>query len=325
MIERTYLPEGQLLTTPQNRECCASLPALERALAAGTILEGIALMCDSHMDLLVDLPALPGVRGVIPHEEAVWTRPGEIVKDIAILTRVGRPVCFKVQSIGQPDPDGRVTLSLSRRAAQAECAQVYIADLCPGDIIRGRVTHLEPFGAFVDIGCGVSALLPVDALSVSRIRHPGDRLWCGELIWTVVRSIDPTNGRVFLSTRELLGTWSENASRFEPGQTVTGILRSVESYGAFVELAPNLAGLAELREGDREALTSQIGRTVAVFIKSIQPERMKIKLVLIDISLHDPIPTPHLSYFIRGDKTDHMDHWEYSPPGARRFIGTTFE
>lgn len=323
-METRYLPEGQLLTTPQNREICASLQALERAQANGTIIEGIALLCDSELNLHIDFPALPGVRGIIPREEAVYTRPGETVKDIAILTRVGKPVCFKVQGIGA-GADGTVTLQLSRRAAQAECAAVYMADLRPGDIIRGRVTHLEAFGAFVDIGCGLASLLPVDAMSVSRIRHPRERFWCGELIWAAVRATDAATGRLFLSTRELLGTWLENAARFEPGQTVVGILRSVEDYGVFVELAPNLAGLAELRDADREVVRDLIGRRVAVFIKSIQPDRMKVKLVLIDAARGEPVPTPHLDYFIQGDRVPHLKRWVYSPPGAGRWIGTEFE
>lgn len=324
MMETKYLPEGQLLTTPQNREICASLQALERAQASGRIVEGIALLCDSDLNLHIDLPALPGVHGIIPREEAVYARPGETVKDIAILTRVGKPVCFKVQGIGA-NADGTVALRLSRRAAQAECAAVYIADLRPGDIIRGRVTHLESFGAFVDVGCGLSSLLPVDAMSVSRIRHPRERFWCGELIWAAVRTTDAATGRLFLSTRELLGTWLENAARFEPGQTVVGILRSVEEYGAFVELAPNLAGLAELRDADREAVRDLVGRRVAVFIKSIQPDRMKVKLVLIDTARGEPVPTPQLEYFIRGDRVSHLSRWVYSPPGAGRWIGTEFE
>ena len=172
-MEANYLPEGQLLTSAA-RDACSSLPMLERAQASGAILEGTALLCDSELNLHIDFPALPGVRGIIPREEAVYTRPGEPVKDIAILTRVGKAVCFKVQGIDIPDAEGLTTVRLSRRAAQAECAAVYIADLAPGDVVRGRVTHLESFGAFVDIGCGLCSLLPVDAMSVLP-RRPGQR------------------------------------------------------------------------------------------------------------------------------------------------------
>lgn len=320
----TYVPEGLLLSTPRNRELTSSLAGLEKAMETGAILEGLALLCDADLNLHIDFPALPGIRAQIPRSEVVFTRPGETVKDIAILTRVGKAVCFKVIGIGEADSEGRVSVTLSRRAAQAACASAYLADLIPGDIIRGRVTHLESFGAFVDIGCGLSSLLSVDAISVSRITHPRDRLYNGQLIWAVVRNVEALTGRIFLSTRELLGTWEENASRFEPGQTVAGIVRSVEEYGIFVELAPNLAGLAERREGDRALAEGLVGRTAAVFIKSIIPERMKVKLVLIDAYRGEPLPAPKMTYFIRGDKVTHIDRWLYSPPLSRKRVETVF-
>ena len=87
-----------------------------------------------------------------------------------------------------------------------------------------------------------------------------------------MRSVDVENRRITLTHRELLGTWEENAALFAAGETVRGIVRSVEPYGVFIELAPNLSGLAENREG----LTP--GTPVSVYIKSILPQRMKIKL-----------------------------------------------
>lgn len=322
-MEHTYLPEGQLLTTLRNREYTASLSGLERAMATGSIIEGTALLCDSEFNLHVDFPALPGVRGIIPREESVWSRDGESPKDIAILTRVGKSVACKVTGLEQRE-DGSTTVFLSRRLAQAECAARYLDTLIPGDIIRAKVTHLENFGAFVDIGCGIPSLLSVDTISVSRINHPRDRLYNGQMIWVVVKSVDRDSGRIFVSTRELLGTWEQNAARFTPGQTVAGIVRSVEDYGVFVELAPNLAGLAEVRECDRDAVQSLIGRTAAVFIKSIIPERMKVKLVLIDAHRGEPVPLPRLHYFIRGDEVEHMDRWVYSPAGAKKRVETVF-
>ncbi|MBQ2254659.1 MAG: 30S ribosomal protein S1 [Clostridia bacterium] len=322
-MEHTYLPEGQLLTTLRNREYTTTLSGLERAMDTGAIIEGTVLLCDSDFNLHVDFPALPGVRGIIPREEAVWSHDGEPAKDIAILTRVGKTIACKVTGLEQQE-NGGTTVHLSRRLAQAECAARFLNTLVPGDIIRAKVTHLENFGAFVDIGCGIPSLLSVDTISVSRISHPRDRLYNGQLIWAVVRSIDRGTGRIFVSTRELLGTWEQNAARFTPGQTVAGIVRSVEEYGVFVELAPNLAGLAEVRDCDREAVHSLVGRTAAVFIKSIIPERMKIKLVLIDAHRGDPVPLPRLHYFIRGDEVEHIDRWIYSPAGARKRVETVF-
>jgi small subunit ribosomal protein S1 len=327
-MENVYLPEGQLISSPRNRELTASVEGLERAMSTGAILEGTALLCDAEFNLHIDFPALPHVKGIMPREETALARDGETVKDIAILTRVGKSVCFKVLRI--EERAGETVAVLSRRAAQIECATHYLSALIPGDLVRARVTHLEGFGAFVDIGCGMPSLLSVDAISVSRISHPRDRVYNGQMIWAVVRHVDNTvgrySGRIFLSTRELLGTWEENAARFTPGETVAGIVRSVEDYGVFVELAPNLAGLADLRDGvhDRAALASMVGRRAAVFIKSIIPERMKIKLVLIDAYKDDPIPTPKLTYFIDGETTSHIDRWVYSPANARKRIETVF-
>ena len=322
-MEHMYVPEGGILTTARNRELTSTLQGLERAMETGVIIEGTVILCDGDFNLHVDFPALTGVKGIIPRAEAVWSRDGEPPKDIAILTRVGKAVACKVTGIEQGE-DGMTTVYLSRRLAQAECVANYLEGLIPGDIIRAKVTHLESFGAFVDVGCGVPSLLSVDCISVSRITHPRDRLYNGQTIWCAVRSIDRETGRIFVSTRELLGTWEQNAARFTPGQTVAGIVRSVEEYGVFVELAPNLAGLAEVRECDREAVHGLIGRTAAVFIKSIIPERMKIKLVLIDAYRGEPVPLPGLRYFIRGDETAHVDRWVYSPAGAKKRVETVF-
>lgn len=313
-----YLPEGLLYSSAENREYLSSLSSLERAMNEGRILESTALLCDSSMRLHVDLY---GIEGIIEREEALYCREGEQIKDIAIITRVGKPVCFKVISISHKN--GKPVVYLSRRAAQLECLHCYLDGLICGDIVRARVTHLESFGAFVDIGCGISSLLSVDCISVSRISHPSDRLSVGEYIYSVIKSIDKENGRIFVSMRELLGTWSENASLFEAGQTVAGIIRSIESYGVFVELAPNLAGLAELKDGMKERLASSIGQYSAVYIKSIIPERMKIKLVLIDgFCEGSKISEP--KYFIDPRVTSHIDSWTYSPPSSQRKIETVF-
>lgn len=322
-----YKPEGMLISSPQNREYTANRASLEKAMAAGIILEGTAILCDSDLNIHVDLH---GIIGIIPKEEVIYNRAGEDIKDIAIITRVGKPVCFKV--MGLCEQGGKTVALLSRREAQIECYRNFLSDLIPGDILQAKVTHLENFGAFVDIGCGIVSLLSVDCLSISRISHPSDRLYCGMSIYTVVKSIDSDNGRIFVSMKELLGTWEENASMFCPGQTVAGIIRSVESYGVFVELTPNLAGLAELRDDfpsfDIKDFKSKChdgttGRFAAVYIKSIIPERMKVKLVLIDSYKGEPA-TPKLNYFIDCENTAHIDSWKYSPECSNKQIETVF-
>lgn len=308
-----YRPEGLAIADSRNYEYTSTLSGLERAMQSGAILEGVALLCDRSFNLHIELGK--GIRAVIPREEVQYTEPGESVKDIAILTRVGKPVCFKVSGFSK-SPSGQITVALSRRAAQRDCIENYISTLTPGDIIKTKVTHLESFGAFVDVGCGITSLLSIDAISVSRIDHPGARLAVGDMLYTVVRSIDE-RGRIYVSEKELLGSWEENASMFTEGQTVRGIIRSVESYGVFVELRPNLAGLAEFREDTHP------GQTAAVYIKSIIPEKMKIKLIIIDS--HDaPLYREPLEYFIDPEEITHLDRWQYSPSSSRRVMESVF-
>ena len=122
------------------------------------------------------------------------------------------------------------------------------------------------------------------------------------------------DGRICLSQRELLGTWEENAALYAPGETVTGIIRSVEEYGVFIELTPNLAGLAEPKEG------ATVGAAVTVYIKSILPDKMKIKLIVVDTFEYEYAPVPP-RYFFNGT---HIDRFLYSPPEAARCVETVF-
>ena len=317
-----YKPEGWLIGSIQNREYISSRKGLEKAMAQGVILEDTALLCDGDMNLHIDLH---GILGIMPRDEVVFDPSGEPTKDIAIITRVGKPICFKVLSLHEEN--GRTVAILSRRQAQIDCYRNYISTLIPGDIVDSRVTHLESFGAFIDIGCGIISLLCVDCISVSRISHPKDRLFPGMILRTVIKSIDHQNNRIFVSTKELLGTWEENANMFVRGQTVAGIIRSIESYGVFVELTPNLAGLAELRDGfilgDIDAGENMIGKLAAVYIKNIIPERMKIKLVLVD-SYKGECNPQKLKYFTDENVT-HIDYWKYSPDSSQRIIETVFE
>jgi small subunit ribosomal protein S1 len=271
------------------------------------------MLCDKNLNLHVQLNN--EIKGIIPKEEVLILKTGEATKDIAILTRVGKTVCFKVTGFKETQKGEKIAV-LSRREAQKDCVRNYINKLIPEDIIPSRVTHLERFGAFCDIGCGIISLLSIDSISVSRISHPKDRLHVGEKIYTVVKEIDET-GKIFVSERELLGTWEENAELFNEGETVCGIVRSIESYGIFVELKPNLAGLAEYRND------LAVGQSVTVYIKSIIPEKMKIKLIIIDPYSESEFDAP-LEYFIDTKNVKHIDSWTYSPHNCKKSIGTFF-
>ena len=302
-----YLPEGMLRQRPDNDAILSSRETLKIAAQSERILEATAIRCDENHNLIVSLPN-HGV-GKIPREEgAIGIREGT-TRDIAMISRVNKPVSFVVigfESYGMP--------VLSRRRAQELCQKHYLDHLRPGDVIPAIATHLEGYGSFVDIGCGIPSLIPIDAISISRISHPKDRFRSGQQLHVVVKSIEPS-GRICLSHKELLGTWNENVIDFHPGETVCGIIRSVEPYGIFVELAPNLAGLAEYKPD------VFVGQSASVYIKSLIPEKMKIKLIIVD-SFDTQTHEIPLRYYI----TDgHISRWRYSPENCCKTIESRFE
>ena len=309
MNTQMYKPEG-FFAGVEGREPFYSQGVLEKAAATGRILEAQVLLCDSEFSLYVDLGSM---KGKIPRSEAVYQPSGGEIKDIAVITRVGKTVSFKV--IGFAVENGESVAILSRREAQKSCLENYLMTLSPGDVIDAQVTHLEPFGAFVDIGCGVISLLSIDCISVSRISHPRDRFYTGMQIKAVIRSIDYETSRIYVSHKELLGTWEENIAKFEVGQTIAGVVRSIEPYGIFVELTPNLAGLAEYREGVYP------GQRAAVYIKNIIPEKMKVKLVLVDAYSSTSPSDYRFEYF---ETRSHIDRFVYSPPACDRVVSTVF-
>ena len=299
-----YFPEGELCKCPVNTS------EAEEYTENGMIAEAVCVLCTGDHDLIVDLGSF---RGRIPRCEGAIGIDDGTTRDIALISRVNMPVQFRILGF-DTDESGVKYAVLSRRLAQEECIKNYISRLKCGDVIPARVTHMEQFGAFVDIGCGIPSLIPIDLISVSRISHPSDRFTVGQHILCAVKSIE--NGKITLTHKELLGTWQENAASFGIGETVTGIVRSIESYGIFVELRPNLAGLAELRPD------ITVGSKVSVYIKAIIPEKMKIKLIIVDsFDKCDKEKPSDIEYYITSGS---LKTWRYSTESSCKNIITDF-
>lgn len=295
-MNTTYYPEGMF---PAERQAGAmTRDQLKKAFSEGVILEGVARSATASHDLLVDLGS---VQGIIPREETAIGIAEGSVRDIAILSRVGKAVCFEITSLEGLYSD-KPTLVLSRRRAQEKALSHLLHEVPLGTVLPAVVTHLDRFGAFCDIGCGNVSLLSIEHISISRINHSRDRFTEGQHIYVAILSRDLRQNRLSLTHRELLGTWSENAEHFQVGETVVGIVRSIKDYGVFIELSPNLSGLAEYREdlmpGDR----------VSVYIKAILPERQKVKLIVIR-TLPGTQEAPPIRYFLTAGS---VSGWSYA-------------
>lgn len=295
-MNTTYYPEGmfpqELHAQKMTRE------QLKKAYLEGTILQATARSATPSHDLLVDLGS---VTGFIPRNETAVGIESGTVRDIAILSRVGKPIAFQITDISRlyaPKP----TVTLSRRSAQSEALDCLMEDTPAGTILPAVVTHLDRFGAFCDIGCGNVSLLSIENISISRITHSRDRFTEGQHIYVAIDSKDHDMRRINLTHKELLGTWQENAEHLAVGETLVGIVRSVKDYGVFIELSPNLSGLAEYRDdlypGDR----------VSVYIKAIIPHRQKVKLIVIKLLPHQREPEPLTYYKTSGN----ISSWNYT-------------
>lgn len=284
-----YIPEGL--------DAAAPVPEiLRKSAGSGDIFQALCVKCDEYHNLYLDLGP---IRGLIPREETALVTGSN--REYAILSRVGRAVSFQVLGF-----DSLGNAVCSRRAAQAEARDYFLSALRTGDVIPAVVRNPAEFGVFCDIGCGFTALMRISRCCVSRLESTADLFRPDQSIYAAVLDVDDDHGQILLTGRELMGTWEENAARFRPGQTVPGIVRSVMAYGAFVELTPNLSGLAE-NTGDVRP-----GDPVSVYIRSILPEKHKIKLNIIEPLPKQPgIPKPE--YFI---SCGHLDRWEYYP-GSR--------
>ncbi len=286
-----------------------SVEQLIIAKSRGTILQATALLFDVKRRICFEFGEY---KAIMPFEETAYYPDNSEIKDIAILSKVGQKVCFIITDIDFTSADP--IFILSRREAQLRCYEDYLSDKKPGDVINCRVTHIERYGAFCDIGCGIAGLLHIDCLSVSRIATPHDRVYKGQTIRSVIKSFDE-RGRVLLTLKELLGDWDENAACFSAGETVVGVVRSIEEYGIFIELLPNLSGLAEPVVG------LEIGQSVSVYIKSIIPEKMKVKLAIVGV-LEDAVINHKLHYFYN---ENHIDKFCYASESSGRDVTSYFD
>lgn len=267
MEYQKFIPEGWKDT---NDELNASI--IQKAFSEGTILQGYVNKCDSNYNLHVKLG--DNLEGVIPRNELEALNVDEFgfCSPNICKNKVNNFVQFKVKEIYNTN-----NIILSRKKVQEEALNWIRTELKPGMIVNGIVKNIRKFGAFVEIGGGIVGLLHIEDISVSRIKSPEERFSIGQKINVMIKSVDKDLNRIELTHKELLGTWEENVENYEEGSKVKGIVRETEKKGngIFIELRPNLVGLAEYKDG------YEYGQTVDVFIKKIVKDKKKIKLLII--------------------------------------------
>ena len=261
MIYQKFIPEGW-----NEREIDDENLEIDKS----KVFQGIVKRYDSNNNLFVKFGEN---EGIIPNDqiEGLYLDNDGNIKAKVVRNKLNKYVQFKIMDI---DENGHYVLS--RKQVQKEALNWFETDTKKGDVIEGIVTNIRPYGAFVEIGGGVVGLLHIEDMSISRIKSPEERFKVGDHINVMIKSIE--DNRIELTYKELLGTWNDNIKEFQEKKTYNGIVRNCDSNkkGIFIELKPNLVGMAEYTDN------IEYGKNVSVYIKKIDYDKKKIKLIIRD-------------------------------------------
>lgn len=266
MEYQKFIPEGWINTNEKLDE-----KLINNAFENGEILQGYVNECDSNYNLHINLGN--NINGIIPRNELEIINIDEFgyCNPSICKNKVNNFVQFKIKEIYD-----NKNLLLSRKKVQEEALEWVKNELKVGMVVKGIIKNIRKFGAFVEIGGGVVGLLHIEDISISRIKSPEERFFIGQKINVMIKSIDKETNKIVLSYKELLGGWEENIKGYSEKTIVDGIVKETDKFknGIFIELKPNLVGLAEYKEG------LHYGQKVKVYIKKIIKDRKKIKLLI---------------------------------------------
>lgn len=176
---------------------------------------------------------------------------------------------------------------LSATAAQAEQRQARLAELRFGDVVKGYVVGIKKYGAFVDIGHGLTGLVHISKIAWEHINHPSDVVAIGDEIEVLIEGIDLEKEQIGLNRKELLPSpWQKFSDSYAIDDLLEGRVTSIVDFGAFVEVEEGIEGL--LHRNDMRDETGALdpedfgkGEMLLVQITSLDIDRGRLGLKLI--------------------------------------------
>jgi small subunit ribosomal protein S1 len=227
------------------------------------------------------------------------------VEDLADF--VGERLAFRITKF----EGGRHTnLVVSRRALLEEEQQALAtetrAQLEVGAVMQGKVSSLKEFGAFIDLG-GIEGMVHISELAFGRVEHPQDILSVGQQVEVSVLKIEQTDNprhpeRIALSIRALeQDPWREVLTDYPVGAQVQGTVSRLQPFGAFIELAPGVDGLAHISElGAGRRITHpqevvSVGDQVQARVLSVDLDKHRIGLSLDTKRQTDEVAKPEVN------------------------------
>jgi small subunit ribosomal protein S1 len=243
-----------------------------------------------------------GVDALLHVSDIAW---GRINKPADVLS-VGQPVEVKVLKLATEGHKRRISVGLKQ--LQAHPWDAVAQKFNVGDRVRGTVTRLMEFGAFVELEPGIEGLIHISEMSWSRgkVRKPSDVVKEGETVEVVILGVNPGDRKLSLGLKQALGDpWVDVPQRFPVGSAIQGPVTSLTKFGAFVQLAEGVEGMVHVSEISAEkrigmpAEVLRVGQVVQAQVIAIDPEKRQMRL-----SMKQLVPTGIDEYLAEHNEGD---------------------
>src|ERR1044071_711210 len=218
------------------------------------------------------------VDGLLHVSDISWAR----VNKPADVLNVGQPVEARVLKI---DHDKR-RISLGLKQLQPHPWDAVAEKFKPGERVRGVVTRLMDFGAFVELEPGIEGLIHISEMSwARRVKKPSDAVKPGETVEAVILGVNPAERRISLGLKQALGDpWKDAAQKFPPGSVIEGPVVSLTKFRAFVQMAEGIEGMIHVSEISAEKRINhpqdvlKAGQTVKALVLELDSARRTVRL-----------------------------------------------
>jgi small subunit ribosomal protein S1 len=236
----------------------------------------IVSIIDDNKGFKVDM----GVEMFLPMSQA------DIKKIKAPKNLLGKEYQFKVTRINSKEKNGVVSRRILLEEEKVAKIKELFDNLNVGDIVKGRITSLTDYGAFVDIG-GMDGLIHKDNISYARVNHPKEKLRKGDEVEAKILDMDQKHNRISLGIKQRYpDPWIDIAKKYPVGKKLIAKVTKIVNFGAFIELEEGVEGLLHISDLTWEGKTESVEEFVAVGerlwvqVIELNAEERKIKLGL---------------------------------------------
>src|SRR5579871_701787 len=262
---------------------------------------------------------LGGVDGLLHVSDIAW---GRVNKPADVLS-VGQAVDVKVLKVASEGDKRRISVGLKQ--LQAHPWDAVAGKFKAGDRVRGTVSRLVDFGAFVELETGIEGLIHISEMSWARgkVRKASDVVKQGETVEVIVLGVNSAERRMSLGLKQALGDpWVDVPQRFPVGSGVEGSVTSLMKFGAFVQLSEGVEGMVHVSEISAEKRINQpadvlrVGQIVKALVLGIDPEKRQMKL-----SMKQLVPTGLDEYVAEHNEGDVVTGRFMDEAGTRAELG----